>query len=216
MRAVEAHIEVPSKPARLGLWLRFRRAMFVLRRVLPAVPGALKSGWRNARTAWRLGRELAGIAKQIQAEQDANIPFGFSPLSPVGPLSCPLAGDSGSIALSICDFTQDAGFMLERAGDAVKGFERFGRGALTVNFGGDPLRPQSEVYFPLELIENMGVGEVILGPVKKYDPVSEAVVVLSDGEIVKACLVGVERIVRGGAGRIERRATDGPGPNGPF
>ena len=177
--------------------------MFVLQRVLPAAPGILKSaclqGWRNARTTWRLGRELAGLAKQIQAEQDANIPFGFSPLSPAGPLSCPLAGDGGSIALSIGDFAQDAGFMLERAGDAVKGYERFGRGSLTVNFGGDPLRPQAEVYFPLELIENTGIGDVILGPVKKYDPVSEAVVVLSDGEVVKAYLVGVERNGRPGA-----------------
>ena len=111
MRAVEVHIEVPSKPARLGLWRRFRRAMLVLQRVLPAVPGIPKNaclqGWRNVRTTWRLGRELAGIAKQSQAERDANVPSGTATRAPVGPgLSCPPAGDSGSVALSVDDFAR--------------------------------------------------------------------------------------------------------------
>jgi len=194
MRAVEAHIEVPSKPARLTGWGVVGRALLIWRRVLAALPAIVRHAWRDTWTNWRVSRELLALARQARSGRD-------------------LFDRGDDITASV---QRDSGFMLLMAGQAVKGFEALGRGALYVLFKGERPGLFTCCYHPIETLRAVGVSDVILAAVENYGPASEAVVCLMGPAGMRITKIGVERNGRGGAGRIERWATDGPGPNGPF
>ena len=106
--------------------------------------------------------------------------------------------------------------MLLLAGQAVKDFDALGAGSLYAYFKSEQPGIFTCCYHPVETLRAVGVSDEILEAVENYCPSSEAVVCLVGPTGMRITKVGVGRNGRGGARRIERRATDGPGPNGPF
>jgi hypothetical protein len=196
----EARAESPSRPIRLGLWLRVRRAVFVCRLVVAALPAIVRAAWRDTWTDWRKSRELLAQARRTRAgqnltERDATVPNGTTPRAPAGPrlLSRPAGDDITAMMM------RDSSFMLLMAGEAVAGFEALGRGALYVVFEGEQPGPFTCRYHPIETLRAVGVSGEIMAAVASYVPVSEAVIALVGPAGMRAASVGVERIGRPGA-----------------